>query len=333
MNPVCPEVPKRRDRGFTLIELLVVIAIIAVLVALLLPAVQQAREAARRSQCKNNLKQLVTGLQNYQETHRVFPPGSIHGGCGSTGGPNNLENTHGVQGCSAPGIGFPWTLQLFPFIDYENQWNLLVPYLQTSGSQLDNLNPVINSYDFRSATAYRCPSHPGSSTTGLTYVDWDQEQLRGNYSASFGAGTLRDSRVNLLLAGFMSVNSRVEFRDISDGTSNTLALAEMRYSIRNGGDCRGSFTYPGMGGIAFSTSLTPNSTIDDEVSACADNRPDFPCVTNDTGIQRAAARSYHIGGVHVSLVDGSTRFVSDTISATIWSALGTRAGEEVTDDF
>lgn len=333
MIPVYPEVPKRRARGFTLIELLVVIAIIAILVALLLPAVQQAREAARRSQCKNNLKQLVIGLQNYQETHRVFPPGSIHGGCGSTGGPNNFENTHGVQGCSNPGIGFPWTLQIFPFIDYENQWNELTPYLQTLGSQLDNLNPVINSYDFSPATAYKCPSHPGGSSSNLGYVDWDEEQLRGNYSANFGAGTLRDSRVSGSLAGFMSVNSRIEFRDISDGASNTLALAEIRHSLRMGGDCRGSFTYPGMGGIAFSTSLTPNSTTADEVSACADNRPDFPCVTNDTGAQRAAARSYHVGGVQISLVDGSTRFVSDNISAVIWAALGTRAGDEILDDY
>jgi len=318
--------------GFTLIELLVVIAIIAVLVALLLPAVQQAREAARRTQCKSNLKQMGLALQNYQESHRYFPPATIHGRCGSTGGPGNPDNTHGVQGCSHPGIGFPWTLQIFPFIEYETQWELLTPYLQSTGSQLDNLNPVLNNYTFQSPALYMCPSHP-DGTENLSYADWDQEQRRGNYAANFGAGTLTESRTSQNLAGIMAANSRVEFRDITDGAANTLALAEMRYSLKVGGDCRGSYTYPGMGGVAFSTALTPNSTTADQISACADNIAGFPCVANDTGTQRAAARSYHAGGVHVCLADGSTRFISDTIGASVWSALGTRAGSEVVGEF
>ena len=143
---------KNRQRGFTLIELLVVIAIIAILIALLLPAVQQAREAARRSQCKNNLKQIGLAMHNYHDTHRVFPPGW-------------------VQGTSTGTVNWGWSTYILPFVDQAPLYNTLSPNGTAMAGASGNLIKLIS--------VYTCPSDPGAVQNG-SYGNY----AKNNYPAS-----------------------------------------------------------------------------------------------------------------------------------------------------
>ncbi|MFG0332087.1 MAG: DUF1559 domain-containing protein, partial [Maioricimonas sp. JB049] len=202
MHP--PErVRARRARGFTLIELLVVIAIIAILIALLLPAVQQAREAARRAQCKNNLKQLALALHNYESSHRVFPPG---------------------------GLGFPfvWSAQaqLLPYVDQASLKNLLVfevPPMTPFGTGYD---PVLVDQNDQAArtklSLLLCPSDsdgvPGSEYAGISYPACAGSGINSSDPADDGSVSNADGVIFSL--------SRIGFRDVTDGTSNTIAFSE-----------------------------------------------------------------------------------------------------------
>ena len=195
-----------RSRGFTLIELLVVIAIIAVLIALLLPAVQQAREAARRTQCRNNMHQLGLALHNYHDVHRCFPPGRIAG-------------TSGVTGWS-------WGPMLFPFLDETTLYNAcnfsLVVTLQASP-----YGAGANGTARKTPLAqFWCPSSPGNTVEPYVCM---YGHATSRYAACSG-----DCRINYSCqTGVIyhkyndaTVNSRVRIRDIRDGTSQTLAMGE-----------------------------------------------------------------------------------------------------------
>lgn len=178
-------------RGFTLIELLVVIAIIAILIALLLPAVQQAREAARRSTCKNNLKQIGVALHNYNETHTILPPGSI--------GPST--NAHSA-----------WAF-ILPFMEQSvlyNKWNFSLVQNHANNREA-NSTPV---------TSYFCPSKPRPSLN-------DSNQAYGDYAVSTGTGH-SNSASHSNWKGIFNQNSNTRLRDVTDGTSNTFAVGEKR---------------------------------------------------------------------------------------------------------
>ncbi|MGZ0174617.1 MAG: DUF1559 family PulG-like putative transporter [Planctomycetales bacterium] len=203
-------------RGFTLIELLVVIAIIAILVALLLPAVQQAREAARRAQCKSHLKQIGVALHNYNDVHSVLPPFFIH----RTGNPSRIAD---------PDKGANWLVFLLPYVDQESlysEWNFDIPANQNPGRMTE-------------LAAYKCPSDPKSSGNFCTYAggDW----ARGNYGlnaspCNHGVG----NNPNAGLGGMSGANQSIGIRDITDGTSNTIAVDELRAGL-NDRDLRGSW--------------------------------------------------------------------------------------------
>ena len=321
VKPVNPTSKKRR--GFTLIELLVVIAIIAILIALLFPAVQQAREAARRSSCKNNLKQLGIALQNYHDTHNVFPPGGVIGDCAGSP-PTNLT---GLQECgSGQSLGGNWLLYILPQMEQSSLWEKAAPILNAK-APLDNMNNIFGHF---SPVAYRCPSHPWDRRSNVAFRSLEH-MSRANYGANYGSGDLTASYANTT-GGVFTINSSVNIRDIKDGTTNTFLVGELTYLNDVTADARGAWVYSGMGGSAFSAARTPNSRTADILGRCT-STTEMPCTEANDGTQIAAMRSYHDGGVQVCLVDGSCRFISENISQTILNALGTRSGREVIDNF
>lgn len=290
----------KSSRGFTLIELLVVIAIIAILIALLLPAVQQAREAARRTQCKNNLKQIGLGLHNYHDTYRKFPAGR-YGCCYGT-----------------------WQVSLLPFIEQGNMYDLWIwDYGNVRYSSSPNTTNVTNNR----IAALTCPSDQ---------VNTPINQITShNYAANYGnTGYAQQSTLNGVAfrgapfgdfsKGFFGLS------DILDGTSSTLLVAEVLQGKQS--DLRG-FTWWGDAS-SMTTYLGPNSTIPDRIYSppyCV-NMPEInlPCaVSTSTEPTMFASRSRHPGGVQVVLCDGSARFISENINIDTWRAYGTTSGSEV----
>jgi prepilin-type N-terminal cleavage/methylation domain-containing protein len=299
-------------RGFTLIELLVVIAVIAVLMALLLPAVQQAREASRRAQCKNNLKQLGLALQNYHDTFKRFPPGAIY----------DFETPAGNNAT--------WISMILPYIEqvalYDRaNWNL--DFANTVAP--DNPPAEIVSVSIPNMS---CPSDPDHGKLALGIF------RRGNYAANSGIGPFHSvSNPNdptRTYPGPFTMNSSRSLRDFTDGMGSTVLVSELRNSKLN--DFRGVMHYPE--GPLYQHDRVPNTSIPDESrgSYCLSS-PRVPCVgTSTTANDRAliySARSAHTGGVQVTLADGSVRFVSENIDLTTWQALGTHGGGEILGEF
>ena len=335
-----------RRRAFTLIELLVVFAIIAVLIALLLPAVQQAREAARRSQCKNNMKQLGLALHNYHDVFNRFCYGSI----AQLGAWRNDYNSSGRFDGGQ--------VMLFPYMDQAPLYNSLSPGFNTTGSgfSYSGTGPWLNRYTI--IPSMTCPSSPYSPFgSGLGF--------HGNYNLSVGPqscqGGIGSATIDPVDSGgvnrsgmFYAV-SKVGMKDVTDGSSNTLMLGEIltvdtKWNVNGAGgygqstnvDNRGSI-YSNLGGMPnlFSQLYTPNTTIADQTYSCPTSVTNVraPCVTmaaSGSGFARngwVSARSFHTGGVHVAMGDGAVRFISDNINLGTWQALGTRAGNEVLGEY
>lgn len=333
MRPGC----FRRHRGFSLVELLVVITIIGLLISLLLPAVQAAREAARRMQCANNLKQLGLALHNYHSQFTCFP------GLGSSS-----------LAC------FSVQARLLPFVEQTNLHDLIdftqPLYLGTSHSQ--TMNPVHTTAAKTKLTLSRCPSDAGE--------DLCEENggvlAGGNYviCTASGVGTTYDTRYPT--DGMFYYGSALGCRDLKDGTSNTMvfsesilgsrAAASAQSAVPTGFDRLAGFSghapntnSPGLGGLVdpdlasvarrcqrwfgdrcfgwivgkpmattFSAYLSPNDSVPDVFSM---------------GIGYFGARSFHPGGVNAAFGDGSVHFINDTITPEAWRALATRAGGEV----
>ncbi|MBD3673001.1 MAG: DUF1559 domain-containing protein [Planctomycetaceae bacterium] len=294
----------RSLRGFTLIELLVVIAIIAVLVALLLPAVQQAREAARRSSCKNNLKQLGLAMHNYHDVYTKFPRGA-YSCCWGT-----------------------WQVAILPYIEQAAVYQI---YENSGGN--DSTGPRYGSGVNLQVTRKRfnvlsCPSDlenaPISRITSHNYV-----VNFGN--TSYGQGTVNG--VKFLGAPF-GRSRCYAMRDAVDGTSNTLLMAEVLQG--QGRDLRG-FSWWGDAS-QFTTYLTPNSALPDRIytSYYCNNDPilNLPCAASTSANPTMfASRSRHVGGVQTLLMDGSVRFISENIDLNTWRALSTPKGGEVISGF
>ncbi|MES2790619.1 MAG: DUF1559 domain-containing protein [Planctomycetota bacterium] len=299
----------QRRKGFTLIELLVVIAIIAVLIALLLPAVQQAREAARRSQCKNNMKQLGLALHNYHDTMNILP-----------------------YGCHADQSGHSWCLYILPYIDQANVYNKWV----------FNCNYYGNNALLRRSPqpALMCPSDTAQ-------IWWDQNPLY-NYAVCLGttnnAHTSPLNGVNWAPGAFDVTDGSggspnfclnipgpktYRLRDMTDGTSNTIFMAEVRQGQVNQ-DIRGLAWYAPFAG--FTTNIGPNSSSPDVMGGFCNNQPNLgmPCVGGATAL---SARSRHTGGVHTLLGDGAVRFISNNINLPTWQALSTIQAGEIIGEF
>jgi len=311
-------------RGFTLIELLVVIAIIAILIALLLPAVQQAREAARRTQCKNNLKQIGLALHNYHDTHSVFPCGVFAGlDYSATGG-------RGMRGSG-------WFHQILPYIDQAGVYNGLAP-MMSSGPPVGNDNEIYRApQELRRMRhpAFMCPSDPNSgSIIGPAHADGFQ----GNYVMCMGSTTLPTYGAHTTpLNGLFFFQSATRIRDCTDGTSNTMMGSEglsRGSGLEYGG--AGQYWNGYWGGPLFSAAQNPNTPVADRIHTCRTTTyPHAPCVTvGGTGTTPGVyARSMHEGGVHVLMGDGATRFVSENIALVTWQGLATRSNGEVIGEF
>ena len=301
-------------RGFTLVELLLVIAIIGILVALLLPAVQAAREAARRMQCTNNLKQIVMGWHNYWDTHAGNFIGHTH-----SGGPN--YGTTGLQ-------QHTWIPRVWPYMEQEvlaDSYSFETPWFQNHLGQL-HMAPMQSRVGW-----YYCPSDRSGA---MCTVDANH-RARGSYLINFGNDWLWNNvaptykRDSFLGAPFI-LNKFQNISAIRDGLSNTLLLSEGRIvSSDTSRGAWGSFFDPRDATQMFMTLMTPNSSVPDQLfdsgccwgQPCDGATPDL-CFRATGYDQYRAARSYHPGGVNAALCDGSVRFFPDTISAKVWVSLG-----------
>ncbi len=286
-------------KAFTLVELLVVIAIIGILVGMLLPAVQQVREAARRTDCSNKIRQLGVALLNYEGANKALPPGWIAG--------------DPTDAASAPGWG--WSAQILPFLEAGNvhdQIDFKVAIDDPYHTELIKTNLDI----------FRCPSDPAPDTVNLDdhvehgshYVSHDPPQHdhgellvgRSNYSGVFGSTEIEDSpfRGN----GTFFANSRIELRDFRDGQSNTMIIGERRNDL-------GPISWVGV-----------VEEVDEPLArivAVTDHAP------NDDHGHFEDFRSHHPQGINVVLGDGSTHFVNSSISEEAFQAYGTRRGGEI----
>lgn len=296
MNPtVRPD--RRASSGFTLIELLVVIAIIAILIALLLPAVQQAREAARRTQCKNHLKQFGLAMHNYHDTHKRFPPASVKGGVGA-----NQDSPY----------GWTWTMMLLPYVDQAPLYNQIGV---GQGPNIPSTN-LANANDYTTATAgsieklftttipmFLCPSASGAN------VNKHEKML----------GTLMYA-MNNQIATVPNPPKATPIGDITDGTSNTILMGEKALM---------DSPFVSIGASWAGSKICGPTVLARIHIVAAQNNMNVPFDgTNDTAtncfnentspvnrVTRAVAASAHTGGVHFLMCDGSVRFISENIAA------------------
>lgn len=301
-----------RKSGFTLVELLVVIAIIGILVALLLPAIQAAREAARRTQCNNHEKQIALALHNYHDTVGRFPFATI---C-YINGPSPGQSTNARQS---------WYHMILPYVEQ-------APYY-------DQIRPRIENNEFPGGwpeatvvvETFMCPSDAVNPKT-------TNQGFHGNYVPCHGSGNAGSGAG--VTDGIFYPLSRTKLTDIKDGTSNTVMLGEIRLQ-RDGTaaegvgnvvcgsphDLRGRYHNTYHGNATFTTMRSPNTPVGDTSQYCAGTSK-VPCRACVSSNEEIHARSWHPGGVQVALADGSVRFVSDNIDQAVFQAIGTREGAE-----
>jgi prepilin-type N-terminal cleavage/methylation domain-containing protein len=320
----------RIRRGFTLIELLVVIAIIAILIALLLPAVQQAREAARRTQCKNNLKQIGLALHNYHDTFGTLPSGSVA-----------ELNAAGTQDF---GFGWTWHATILPYIDQAPLYNAIQgPKDNGLGTDRGDQNDAKQKLGGQTILSVLwCPSQQdvrnGSQKNGYAPSNYNGNMGRWigdgndncyNPAASTPLATPTDIRKSARGCmngdGIFYINSSIQFRDVTDGLSNTIFVSEV---VDTGGDALPDHDAGCDRRYVFSTGAesNPPTEMSEYLIAAETNDP------INSGNEEAAG-SWHVGGAQFALGDGAVRFLSENMSMTTYRALSTRNGGETVGEF
>jgi prepilin-type processing-associated H-X9-DG protein len=297
---------------------LVVIAIIGILVALLLPAIQAAREAARRSQCVNNLKQLGVAQHNFLSARKCFTPGSWWKK-GSENEPNNGIWRYGNEAT--------WITFSLPYLE-ESSLSDKIDWVNSSFGNT-NEQPIQST----PLTVMRCPSADPNNEL------WLDNWIRGNYGANNGIGPMIEwfspPAATRMAGAFYLENDRVGRKPsfFADGLSKTAFVCEIQNIGKEGSndDARGVLHYPE--GPLFHVNRTPNDLYPDQVrpTGCV-NKPWLPCQESNPG--RAVvmtARSKHTGGVNLLMGDGSVQFVNDSITLAVWQAYSSPRGSDVTD--
>jgi prepilin-type N-terminal cleavage/methylation domain-containing protein len=297
-------------RGFTLVELLVVIAIIGVLVALLLPAVQAAREAARRMSCSNNIRQIAIALHNYEDTHKRFPPGSIYVYPLAPAPDLNVSIDQGNWG---------WGAMILPFMELGNHHSILRVDNVTMVTAVDT--PASLAAMRQKLTSWRCPSDTAPATNTGRLFSGNSTTLQSltlsNYVGVNGSAHLRRNpgvpggSANGIF--YMNIGTRVS--DITDGTSNTAMVGERpwRYRLNTGG-----FQEPRAGVVYGTRGVRQNS--EQGLADCMGSgffKLNFTIFRAPPGGSQADARrvfaSLHPGGALFALADGSVTFINETI--------------------
>ncbi|QDT65569.1 DUF1559 domain-containing protein [Calycomorphotria hydatis] len=351
----------KNRRGFTLIELLVVIAIIAILIALLLPAVQQAREAARRSQCKNNLRQIGLALHNYHDSHFCFPPGWV--------AKNTSTNTH-VFTLEDPEDrnGFAWSTMILPFLEQANIYKELdFDVITTNGTTSAGNLSMIDTF----LPVFACPSDPkpdffdmpeegtgtplgilaATSNYPAIFGTWElhrcEEEFEDGdttvFDGSDGEGPGLNTNGQCLGNGVFFHNDVVRIRDLTDGTSNTLMVGERASEFEklrceepntpNGsGVCSGAGDDTGTIGDKEEFYSTWSGIIPEGAEAVARFLAHAGHPPNH-GVHEDDFSSRHVGGAQFILGDGHVTFISENIDEGLFGSLGTRAGGEVVGEF
>lgn len=297
----------RSWRGFTLIELLVVISIIAVLIALLLPAVQQARESARRTQCRNNMKQIGLAMHNYHDTFTTFSPLEIM----------PIDNT-GKLVCDPGGLAQwgtragAWHNFLLPYIDQAPMYNQ-INFSTSIGGTAQN-QAAFSAF----LPAYLCPSNPNSTYVNASIFGTPSHII--NYGANIGTSfSVPNIECTTFANGIYWHDSRVRMADITDGPSNTVLAAEtIGYTPGGPKNTAAYQNIVDFRGMAISASV--RFTIP-------------PNTAGQPGTRWYEPGSFHVGGMHVVMGDGAVRFVNENIDFNTWQALGTRNGNERISDF
>jgi prepilin-type N-terminal cleavage/methylation domain-containing protein len=315
---------QRRRTGFTLIELLVVIAIIAILIALLLPAVQQAREAARRTQCKNNLKQIGLALHNYHDVYNLLPAGAYW----NIPLDNNCPAANHQKGSIM--------IRLLPYVDQAplfNQWDFNRCDSDANANPNQQLRTIV-------IPVYRCPTDTFPALNGTWAVD--------NYAACFGAARSGGATGNSAgpcattpwdsfvkpntnpngTAGMFTRSWRhTGFRDNTDGTSNTIYFGETRPECSNHRDNGWAASNNGQG---LTTTMIPIN-----YNSCnrAGTAPADGCSWYSNWVTELAYKSMHVGGAQFLLGDGTVRFLSENISMETYARLGSKADNLTVGEF
>ncbi|HBL46141.1 DUF1559 domain-containing protein [Gimesia sp.] len=304
MNKFAPRFHQSQQRhGFTLIELLVVIAIIAILIALLLPAVQQAREAARRTVCKNNLMQISIALQNYEMAFEVLPAG--------------VYNQTGPIKNEPKGYDMGWLGGLMPFLDQA----IVYRHIDFKQSVYAEANYEVRK---RPLSVLSCPSDPKGPVLRVP-IEENVDLFQTNYAACYNAN---EAPIDVNNSGVMFLNSSISYDQITDGSSNTIFIGEHLFDETNLGWLSGT-----------RASLRNTGSINKDLpsfnGSWGSNNPPTPVEENpvDPLLNVGGFGSYHLGGAHIGLGDGSVRFIAENIDPGLLEQLGNRGDGKLMDPF
>ena len=327
-------------QGFTLVELLVVIAIIGVLVALLLPAVQAAREAARRMQCSNNLRQYGLALQNHHGARKVFPASFLAYKKDEFPERKILVVGDEYQSGQPYASNHSWIVQLLPYLEQQALHSQIDFDVPANDFTPGNINMELRSLPL---ALTRCPSDTDAEWPGGEgFAPTNYVSCYGNSGCAISTGCANDDDKS---NGFMFIASQTSIRQVTDGTSSTAAVSEClvgRPWVRivssgnldqvlagtsppidqntTGWGGRGASWFWGFRNhtLGFTTFMPPNDPL------TSNHEPEVKTMHG-----YFAARSNHPGGVHSAMLDGSVRFVNDSIDILAWRAMGSIEGGEV----